>query len=364
MTTFLSATQLETFDGESPFGCERKWHLQYVQRLPAPEVPHLKLGTELHSLIENYLLHENHNVPASSGAHMLFLAIKDNVDLVKQLGVMAVEHTMTYEPTELPDVTFRGKIDLVVGNLSTGLVGVVDWKTTSDLTKYAKKHRELASNIQLALYSRYLMEQHKKDEITVALVYVQTKGNAKSKVVSSVVTKKEVDETFSEVIKPRALRMVQASKDKDHSALAFPSNRWKCKNCPFNNICEKGKDMSGFLDELLGESAPDLKPTAPETKEQALAPAPVAIIPPEAEAIRKRGRPKKDSEPAPVPAGTKITKVTVTHWLTLNLGQYNSARVDVALEAETDDADKTLRELEERCKEELKRQLDTYAKMK
>jgi hypothetical protein len=62
-----------------------------------------------------------------------------------------------------------------------------------------------------------------------------------------------------------------------------------------------------------------------------------------------------------VDATFRVKKVTVTHGLTINLGKFNSARVDVSMEADSDgDESAVLAVLHAKVKAEVAREAATY----
>jgi hypothetical protein len=126
-------------------------------------------------------------------------------------------------------------------------------------------------------------------------------------------------------------------------------------------------------------------PAAPEPVVVAPAPEPTPPPPPAVEAP-KRGRPpgaKNKSKPAEVPASVvtattqtpgpvqyvssapslTVRKVTITHGMTVNLGNFNSARVDISMEGEVSgDLEAAFAELSKKVKEKLIAETEEHLK--
>lgn len=124
---------------------------------------------------------------------------------------------------------------------------------------------------------------------------------------------------------------------------------------------------------MVEAKPPDPEPTAPPPPVEAEAAPALELVPPP----RKRGRPPgaknkpkdeiivktpdpHESAPWPITPAVKITKVSVSHGLTVNLGKFNSARVDVTLEAEG--GEESLVELHAKAKAEVAKQVEEYLK--
>lgn len=358
----VSASLVSAFDYSSPFGCERRGWFRYVAGKEEPTTGATALGIALHKANEVFLT-EGNEPEDFTEAKPLFEAGKKEVARLKPL-VQGIELKVTGEVAGVP---LTGYCDLV-----TNEPGIVDWKTTSSISRYGKSEEDLKTDVQMICYAKFL---HPTAE-TVHLMHgqYQTKGAAKFKKVSAVVTKKDIDKVFVESIIPRVERIKEVVAVDEVRKLKRAEES-KCRRCPHvtycpNNASEAIMSMfNKYAKEKETILTPEITaPDRPKAVEKAPAPAP-QILPPDApaskpelaadplpvekpEVFKKRGRPTggakaaKAEEPAAVvvtPPEVKSTEpvvgesVTVSYGLTMNLGAFNSARFDVSLTVRSKD---------------------------
>lgn len=364
MTIELSATRVQAFDDTTPFGCQRRWHMQYIQKLPTPDVPHLALGTALHKRMEHFLTDQPQ--PDGEVAFDLYSALVPIAEQARHFGVIGVEKHFVFEPH--PGMRFTGTIDALLGQDGVPS-NILDWKTSSNIERYATPSSGLDSNIQLNLYALHVMQEYNVASLQCSLAYVQSKPPHKTKISTTEITKESATDFFATVIQPLAQKMLHAGQHEDHTQLEFTKDKRKCYRCPFNNVCEK--NMKSFLADILGDDM--TTENTPEPPTELAEEVPAGIESPETVAIKRgRGRPKKGVSTVSEPSSnavittptnttvTKITNVTVGHKLTLNLGNYNSVSVDLSLTAETTDHPRTIDELEAEVRNRLQAMLDKY----
>jgi hypothetical protein len=411
----ISPSQIESFDHSSPFGCERKWWFKSILKWPEPQTESQSLGDALHATIEHYL-GARPEAPNNPRAWELFKAGKHIVDDVKP-EVLAVEEWMKLE---LAGCLVRGRIDLLLG--THGVHTVLDWKTTSSIERYAKNPQSLKTNTQLVLYAQYVKRAKEcGNPLTLSHVYFQTRGSIRAERVSTQVTHEGLDAHTNNVIVPIVERMKVAAKVTDVAKTRIDTA--KCKFCSFQDRCPKDSLMPSLKELLASYKSPATTPTASEPSAEpvlppdapasvpALAadpvpgfspaveapaapppPAPVAPSPAPVPAKRGPGRPRKlkiedapsvpppapapptpavaaayapapTSKPAPAPSPVffSIKRVTLSHGLTLNMGNFNSARVDLSMDAEVDrDESAVLDALSQKIRERLNQELSLY----
>jgi len=405
--TRASASLLNSFDPSTPFGCERRGWFKYVAGKLEPQTGNQELGVALHKMNEQFLLG---NEPEPSIASPLFEAGKDFLS-----GLRATHTTMAVETaisTRIADVPFDGFCDLSIadrdsenGRTHGEDVGwVVDWKTTSNIRKYGKTPTELAKDAQMLIYARALHPD--VGEIELVHGQYQTKGVPEFKVARTRITKKEIDTQINSVIIPLVERIKGVVGEKDVTKLT--RNPKACFNCPHRAYCpsdEAIQFMSIFSryhtapTQALPENprmhpqmtkdpgpVPTPEVTAPAPAEAELAPAPQPTPPPadpdrgtvqssgpliEANPLKRgRGRPpgsgkKVEFSAPPVPVeskenslpiapGVQFESVTFSYGATVNMGSFNSVRIDVSMTAKhTGDADAAFQVVMDKVKEKV-----------
>ncbi len=297
----ISATLLDTFDANAPFGCERKWHFKYVQGLPDPGSPNMQLGTNFHSAVEHFLLKGTAPADIKDDVARLFAAAKPEVIRVRDEGFIELERKMDFEVA--PGVMATGRIDVVRE------VGPLDWKTTSNL-KYAPTPFKLSKYNQMVLYSLWQDQVLNKMPTEVTHVYVQTKGAPLVQRIDAKMSSALLTDGRARIIS-LVERMKQLEKlPVDESA----ADRTKCFRCPFKDICppEKSTIMSA-VDRLQSRLNALNALKNPAT---AAAPAP-ALTKEAVQAVVPADAPTPVKTPAPAAAATVVTSTPIKKALTI-----------------------------------------------
>lgn len=291
MTTVIktSASAIESFDDSSPFGCQRRWFFKSVLKVPEPPRDNLTLGTNLHSAVENFLI-KGAPGEMTPEVQRLFHAIKAEVIRVRDEGFIALEHPIDFMMAD--DVRIIGRIDVLRKN------GPLDWKTSSDVGKYAPTPYKLARSTQMVTYARW------QDMVTfdgntigaptqVTHVYVQTKGTPVTQRIDAMMTPTLLTEGVSRVINiAREMKSALSLPNTPEGANDLRPDRSKCRGntkmpCPYINICPVEKAaMSSALDRLKARLNTAPMPSAQKAVVDAVkaAPATQAIVPPDAPA--------------------------------------------------------------------------------
>lgn len=106
----LSPSMISAFDPSSSFGCERRGWYKYVMGLEEPSSPSQAIGTALHALIEKRLL--DGQAPAAEGeAAGLYLAGQAMIERVASLKILGVEQPL--KPYFIDGVPLKGYVDVV-----------------------------------------------------------------------------------------------------------------------------------------------------------------------------------------------------------------------------------------------------------
>jgi len=185
--TKLSASAVDTADPNSAFGCPRKFHFQYVQKLRPPQDSSAELGEAVHKSIEHYLQHKG---DTGNALHPMALAAKDIIDEYIPRRKMieyafGPSNNLSAPLLTAHGIPFSGRIDLLLPPDSYGRLPweIVDWKTTSDIARYAKTRGEAARSTQMITYMAWLfLNDAGIDRARGAFVYMQTRGRKAEKV--------------------------------------------------------------------------------------------------------------------------------------------------------------------------------------
>lgn len=457
----LSPSQIESFDHNAPFGCQRKWWYRNIGRVPDKSSPGAQLGTEVHGIIERYILKEA-GKDASSAAKAIFGAMIGMVDK----WAPDIDRIEMKTFTHISGLKLVCKIDATL----KGGKGVLDWKTTSNLSTKYKGYKKaggpyLKQDTQMIVYALVYFEfleamGQKAGEILLVHCAAQTKTDAKNSYptfeVVEKITREEVDRYVSAIIVPLIEEMKVVSQVTTAEKVKGDSR--KCFMCSYNNRCSianPGETTMTSAKEMLAmykknNTTPVVTKVTPEvpvstqadvqlyTLSEPMAPEPrhpQQVLPPdapksdpkinaahvpgfqdprlmkgteEAQVVEptitapsnravaglveapppKMGttylEPKAETPAEPVKAkrtytkkavaggtstvpveGHRISKVTISHGLTLNLGKFNSARVDVGLEAEVNgDFDSAFEALTEQVRMKLLVEIDKYEQLK
>lgn len=306
---YSSATQVQTFDKRTPFGCERKFWFDVRGGFERGSDAALERGTRIHAGIEQYLHHGDPNVLASEAA-----VGKHLIDAPKNRAHRyAVEQWLPKEFT-IAGLPIRGKMDFVGLDPLGRINEIVDWKTTSDISKYAK--RDLLKDHQIRIYRAAAAWAGATDRLRVSLVYFQTKGERKAESIETVFTNRHLEEELPDV-EALLLRMKQVALVEDSDDVE-PDFR-KCDigyGCPYRAVCRNARSfMSMFGEAKVAD--------AEKTDQKQDAGGPVEV---------QRGG---DVEPKPgrKAVDPKVTEVTISHGLTINKGNFNSVRLDCSMTA-------------------------------
>lgn len=349
-----SPSLINSFDPSTPFGCERRGWFKYVAGKEEPSTGNQSLGVELHRLNEEFLLGRevNSEIPE---ALTLFELGKAKLEEVKnhfeaRYLPFEVEHSIE---TELSGVRVSGFCDFSAPGL------VIDWKTTSDIRKYGKKAEELLGDTQMLIYAHSLSTR--SEEVSLAHGQYQTRGTPRFNFVEALISKDELDEKIELVIVPKIERIKTLVAESDVTKI--DRNAKTCGVCPHRGYCPtKGSEAIMSIFNKYSKPAPQqaaipeiLPPDAPKS-DPALAAEPSFVLEEASpRVLKKRGRPlgsgKKFSD-APA-EGVVFESVTVSYGVTVNLGDYSSARVDVSMTARSTDSEAAYSEVLAKVKQKV-----------
>lgn len=403
--TRASASLLNSFDPSTPFGCERRGWFKYVAGKAEPQTGNQELGVALHKMNEQFLSGKE---PEPSIASELFELGRGYLTPLRNSRWLDGLKIETPIATDLAGVPFDGFCDLSLSFPGVKVGRVVDWKTTSNIKKYGKTAEQLAKDAQMLIYARALHPE--ADEVQLTHGQYQTKGVPEFRAADIKITKKEIDTQINSVIIPLVERIKGVVGEKDVTKLT--RNPKACFNCPHRAYCpsdEAIQFMSIFSQyhtaptqalpenprmhpQMTVEPGPVPTPevTAPAPAEAELAPAPPPADPDrgtaqssgpliEANPLKRgRGRPpgsgkkvefsaplvpvESKENSLPIAPGVQFESVTFSYGATVNMGSFNSVRIDVSMTAKhTGDPDAAFQVVMDKVKEKVEAEMTKLA---
>jgi RecB family exonuclease len=180
---YVSASQITQY-----LDCPRKWYFQNVLKMRQPPTPALTTGTAYHKEVEEYITEGKPPTFASIVAG-LRAPLAETIEVLK--FNVAVEKPLEETGVKIAGVAIKGFVDLS-GFCDSGMLNVVDYKTTSDMNR-ALTPEGLLSNAQLLLYAHVLaVEYGYIGPVRLCHVYLSTKSN-ECHAVSTVVIFEQVE---------------------------------------------------------------------------------------------------------------------------------------------------------------------------
>lgn len=287
----LSASSIDAFDSDTTWGCNRSWWLKYIAGEKTPPSDSMQLGTYLHELVEADLMggslvppppdndFSDPGEPEEEGrvqtalrkqAYGIYTHGAFMVDRIRS-RVRNIEASVDAILEGLPLV---GYSDVVLHD------GILDWKTSSDISRYAKTPAQLARNTQLLLYARFFHPVTPK--LYLAHGYFQTKGR-RAEIVETHISQQQMRDRVDGYVVDVVKKMKVAAQATSHLEL---EPQWdKCSRCFFRTRCPKDPTaVSNFFKNLVSKqaapapaAAPQAAPAAPPSQT-----ARTIIVPPDA----------------------------------------------------------------------------------
>ena len=257
---WLSASVITVGDHTQVGGCERRWYYKYVEGRNEPSTPQQTEGVEVHRQIEEYL---------NTGVDKLGAIASFGRDHIPRRGVLAIEHPVRM--TVGVSTPFFGHVDCIQScspDDPLHTVEVIDWKTTSSISKWAKPAEELADTTQMICYGEYAARNFFAEHVRLTHVYFQTRGPAKSERRSILLDRRTVAERFHRITQV-ANRLEQVARF--DSVESTNANKHACsayRGCPHRAYCSAGKPT---LDELFGPTKKDRSTKEMSLRDQLLA---------------------------------------------------------------------------------------------
>lgn len=227
----VSPSQVTTFEL-----CARRWWGEKVKGLREEQTAAQSGGELLHKEMENW--YELGTQPTNASA----LRILDDPRIPPRSEHVRIEHPRDYKlGLVAAGVPVIGRIDLF--DLTPGPLDrprLVDWKSTSGL-KWTKTAEELARNVQLIVYGKFLFTFHVRNEsLSMAHGYLLTRGVGAKLVVTDPLPQSHFDDCYSALEATVAeMKTVAALSELEAVPPTFSRNTCKAFNklCPVAGYC-------------------------------------------------------------------------------------------------------------------------------
>lgn len=241
----LSASQIEKYDR-----CKRRWALEYIGGVRTPPHPSAQLGTDVHTILENWL---RSAVPPDTSTKAGKIASR-MISNLPPPGTGVVERQF-YMVTK-NGLAYTGKIDW--SGIFFGAPTAIDHKTTANL-EYAKTEAQLHSDLQAITYTLAGCIGFSTDEMQLLWNYGTTKSREPE--VRPVYTKVRlpvVIDKFENVVEPLAEEITLARK-RAADPMTFSPNPSACRDfggCPHQSLCNLSQQER--LQALMTDQPPNL----------------------------------------------------------------------------------------------------------
>lgn len=288
MLYYLSVSQVNTFDSTQYGGCNRRWFFEKVERRKSADTFAQQQGTTLHAQVETYEKTGDASVLGpfvipglrfipEPGPGLLIEHAFGDAEFVKRMSKLRTDlETATDEQVRAAvrttidleahgrlvalDVPFVGFIDIVntrgtyltnEGELLAdppNTVELLDWKSTSSISQYAKSGDDLRETVQMIGYAEWSRRVYPSTEFfRLSHGYFQTRGAKKALKTTTLIDVSTVNEKWFRV-ESVVRKMKEVAKERD--ALKVDPNYESCdayKGCPHRSTCDKARGAASML---------------------------------------------------------------------------------------------------------------------
>lgn len=277
---YLSPSAI-TLATDSQEGCPRKWFWQYVGGIKQPETESQRIGTALHAELEAYVLTGKRDLSALAlaGLHAVPTPPWDDVGVEVDMGSAFSDPEAAFavaEAAALRDagdpagaarmlepfgiltaagVPILGRIDLIHARCTNqgaedasqaydppNTVEVLDYKTTSDIGRYAKSALELGYTPQMLAYANWvLISEPTVERVRISHLYFQTRGAKRTRKVSTILERAVLRERWLKVeaVAAELAQVARATSEADVRANTDACNAFG--GCPHRGVrCSAG----------------------------------------------------------------------------------------------------------------------------
>ena len=284
---YFSATSLSTGDPNEDGGCLRKWVFKYVLKVPMPQESWQTTGVEMHNEIEHYLKTGERTLgPLALAIAPWIPTPGPDLEVEREIWLPS---SGTPPPFTAAGIGVVGKQDLrhrrgeyidTRGELRVEdgprVVEVIDWKSSSDITKWAKPGDRLLTTVQMATYGKHECSRDPDvGFVRLSQVYSQTRGARAGKKTTTLASREAIERRW-ESVEGVARSLVDASRVADGNQV--DANTRACgayRGCPYRSDvggpCTAGNSLTALFGSNQGNpmsllnilKVPDTSPAVP-----------------------------------------------------------------------------------------------------
>lgn len=344
----FSPTQISTF-----LECPRKWAWRRIEKIYDPPNASAALGTESHSVLERYMGlgempdHVAHPLAAkvaAAGLHLLPPPKTPGILLERNFRFQSPRTQFVYNG--LKDLEIEPGVPVPTLELTGEEPGVVDYKTTSNISSYAKTPEDLLFDPQAILYAVDSMARFQAKSVELRWIYLQTKGAHRSHVTRQRIESSHAAEVFSAI--EDVAKEAAAALDAGAKPLDLEPNPSACSaygGCPHRHRCNlKPSDQarSRMSTSLISDLRKRVQGASVASAPAGAGATAIVVTPPAPEAPSVMGC-TPEEVPAPTDVPEALTKPFVSPAAAINPPEANLAPPPVQASAPVEEKPKTKR---------------------
>lgn len=236
----FSPSQLSTY-----LECPRKWAWRRIAKIYEPPAASAELGTRTHALLEKYLgegvMPDQVSEPlaakvASAGLHLLPAPKTEGMLLERKFRFQSTRTGFLYNG--LKDVELEPGVCVPSLDVDGLVPVVVDHKTTSSISSYAKTADDLHYDPQAIIYAVDSMARFQASAADLRWIYYQTKGSHRASLTQTRVSAEHASSVFAAL--ESVAQEAAAALDAKVEVLDLPPNPSACSaygGCPHRHRC-------------------------------------------------------------------------------------------------------------------------------
>lgn len=248
-----SPSQLETFTR-----CQRKWWFEKIAGLRSPSTPRQEYGQLLHKQLENWVNTgvDPEDPRATAAKNALTKIYPDDMQRPLHRQSLRTEGEIHLALPPAPTGEARRMIGFVdVADFSGSVPAIWDWKSRSDVKRYAMAEHEVLTDVQMTIYGWYALAQlPAADRVRLGLVYFQNNGAVRERVVSVETTRAHLAEQWQAHL--RTIDGMEVARLQTEAATVSP-NLSACNDfggCPHRARCNA---LEFFPDTVFSQTVAD-----------------------------------------------------------------------------------------------------------
>lgn len=224
--------------------CERIPYYDKILRLRREQTAAQALGTRMHSQLEKLVIEGVDTLePRLRGLRKYLPEKLPAPGVFAELGLDGQPKHLgkPYDHSEAPailGIPIEGYIDL----MDFGRRQVTDYKTSKDVTAWAKTEEQLRNNLQLGIYAHWVRQETWAGDVRARHLYAQTEGDILCKEVPVVLESAQIDKVWgrAEKLAEGLLRIEKLESDDTIGKTGQPKGfctKYYGKPCPYAATC-------------------------------------------------------------------------------------------------------------------------------